>query len=85
MGKIYFVYVLRSRKDGNLYIGHASDLEKRIRVHNQGRVRSTKSRTPFELIYKEIVNSREDAITREKFLKSGCGREYIKNQINVPS
>jgi len=66
----YFVYILRSLKDGNLYVGISADVEKRLVQHNSGKTQSTKSRKPFKLIYREKFNSRQEARGREKYLKS---------------
>ena len=75
---IWFVYALRSRKDGWLYIGMTSDLERRLKEHNSGYNRSTRSRVPFDLIFSERCASRAEAREREKFLKSGKGREMLR-------
>ena len=75
---MYKVYVLRSLKDSNLYIGHTKDLDKRICEHNKGKVRSTKSRRPFKLIYFENISTKSEAYQREMFLKSGQGRLLLK-------
>ncbi len=74
----YYTYALVSLNDGNLYIGITSDPERRLIEHNKGQVRSTKSRRPFKLFYIEKLSSRIEARNREKFLKSGCGREFLK-------
>ncbi|MEK7542960.1 MAG: GIY-YIG nuclease family protein [Patescibacteria group bacterium] len=55
------VYVLKSQKDDNLYIGCTSNLEKRVKQHNSGFVRSTKSRVPLELVYWEEYNDKFEA------------------------
>lgn len=75
---MYFVYVLKSQKDGELYTGFTSNLERRLLEHNQGLEISTKSRIPFELIYYEWCIDKKDAIRREKYLKSGWGKRYLK-------
>lgn len=75
---MYFVYVLRSEKDGRLYKGFSSNLEKRIREHNSGKTKSTKGYLPWKLVYSEKVESRIEARKREKYLKSGVGRDYLK-------
>ena len=75
---MWFVYALRSRKDGWLYIGMTSDLERRLKEHNSGYNRSTRSRSPFDLIYSEPCSSRAEAREREKFLKGGKGREFLR-------
>ena len=76
---MYYVYALRSLKDGNLYIGFSHDVDKRLDEHNSKRVRSTQSRVPFELLYKKSVKTRIEARKKEKQLKSGSGREFLKS------
>ena len=66
---MYYVYVLKSKKDGNLYTGSTNDLKRRLDEHNNGLVFSTKSRRPFELVYYEAYKSEKDARSREKNLK----------------
>lgn len=66
---MYYVYLLRSKKDEKLYIGYTSELKKRLRQHNDGEVISTKNRRPFELIYIEGYKSSKDARKRERNLK----------------
>ncbi|MCP5064071.1 MAG: GIY-YIG nuclease family protein [Ignavibacteriae bacterium] len=76
---MYVVYVLRSLKDQKRYIGMTSDIERRIVEHNDGLVKSTKNRRPFELIYSEKFEAKSEAMKREKFFKSGRGREFLKS------
>ena len=64
-----WVYILKSKKDGDLYIGSTNDLRRRLEEHNSGKVRSTKSRIPFELVYYEAYKSEKDARQREQNLK----------------
>ncbi len=66
---MYYVYVLKSKKDNNFYIGSTNDLERRISEHNSGLVFSTKSRVPFKIVYYEAYESEKDARIREKNLK----------------
>ena len=66
---MFFVYILKSKKDRNLYTGSTNDLKKRFMQHNNGLVFSTKSRRPLELIYYESYKSEIDARKREKNLK----------------
>ena len=77
----YYVYVLKSEKDGNWYTGYTNNLKKRIKQHNLGYTESTKNRRPFELIYYEACLNEKDAITREKYLKSGMGKRFLKNRL----
>ena len=74
----WFTYALRSQKDGGLYIGMASNVERRLGEHNRGYNRSTKSRLPFRLIYVRRFESRQQAREHEKFLKTGKGREVLR-------
>ncbi len=69
----YYVYILRSLKDGKLYTGFTSNIVERLKRHNQGRVKSTKSRCPFALVYLEEFENRSLAMKREYFLKSAEG------------
>ena len=78
---MHYTYILLSKKDGKLYTGYTSDLRKRFKEHNQGKVFSTKSRGPFRLIYYEACLNELDARAREKQLKSGKGKRYIKQRL----
>jgi putative endonuclease len=77
----FFVYVLLSEKDGNFYTGYTKDLEMRLIDHNKGSVHSTKYRLPMKLIYWEGCLNQQDATRREKYLKSGNGKIYLKNRL----
>lgn len=76
-----YVYVLKSKKDGKLYIGHTNNLRNRVELHNNGKVISTKYRKPFELIYYEASYNKEDALIRERYLKTTYGHRYILNRL----
>ena len=73
----YYVYVLQSQKDEKFYVGYTKDIQKRLEEHNSGKVRSTKERRPLELIYWEGCLNQQDAIKREKYLKTAWGKRYI--------
>ena len=80
--KFTYVYILRSQKDNRWYSGCTSDLRKRFKEHNNGEFKSwTKGRGPFELIYYEAYRHPKDAWAREKQLKSGLGKRYIKERL----
>ena len=81
MPKHCYVYVLRSLKDHQFYVGLTRDLPLRVQQHNNGLVSSTKKRVPFELIYWEGCLSESDAAQREKYLKSAWGKRYIKTRL----
>jgi putative endonuclease len=66
---MFFVYILKSKKDKDLYIGYTNGLRERFKKHNLGLVPSTKSRTPFDLVYYEAYRYKQDATTRESNLK----------------
>jgi putative endonuclease len=78
---MHYTYVLLSQKDGRWYTGAAGDLRKRLREHATGNVRSTASRAPLELIYYEACMERDDALRRERFLKTGKGKRYLENRL----
>ena len=73
------VYVIRCR-DGSFYIGHTDDLPRRYNQHLAGQVSWTASRRPVEVIHWELFDAREDAIAREKELKTGFGRKWLKRE-----
>lgn len=79
---MYWVYVIKNR-EGKIYIGQTKDIEKRILYHNKGWSRYTKKKGDWEIVLKEGYNSRREAIKREKELKTGRGREYIKTKMRV--
>ena len=79
--RLYYTYVLRSTKDGHLYIGWTDDLKNRVRAHNIGEVAATRYRIPLVLVYYEACLSKQKAILREKTLKTGFGRKYLKRRI----
>jgi putative endonuclease len=78
---VFYVYVLRSERDSGFYIGYSTDLKRRLSEHSRGASFATKSRGPWKLIYYEAYTEREDAEGREKFLKSGAGRRFLRAQL----
>ena len=78
---MYYIYVIQSEKDGLLYTGYTGDLRNRLIEHNSGKVASTKLRGPFKLIYYEACLDQQDATAREKYLKTGMGKRYLKNRL----
>lgn len=75
---MFIVYVLRSYSTGKLYIGQTLNLERRLQEHQEGTARYTRGRGPWTLVYTETYPTRSEAMIREKYLKSGQGREYLK-------
>jgi putative endonuclease len=78
---MYYVYVIESRKNKNLYKGFTTDVNRRIKEHNAGLTESTKNFRPWKLIYCEIFLNKHDAIEREKYLKRGWGRKFLRDVI----
>lgn len=78
---MYYVYILFSEKDKELYTGFSPDLKSRFKAHTNGFVKATKHRRPVKLIYYEAYSLELDARRREKYLKGGNGRGEIKIQL----
>ena len=76
-----YTYVIQSKKDRKWYTGCTHDLQKRFKQHNDNDIPSTKSRAPFNVIYYEACINKQDAFEREKYLKSGPGKRYLKNRL----
>ena len=74
---MFEIYVLKSKKDGIRYIGYGESAIERLRKHNKGDNKFTKGHRPWEIIYTEQYENKTEAIKRERFLKSGKGREWL--------
>jgi putative endonuclease len=72
---------LHSEADEGLYIGYSADLRRRIAEHRQGAALATSFRRPWRLIYYEAYLDEQDAQGRERYLKSGSGRRFLKKQL----
>jgi putative endonuclease len=77
----YYIYILKSEKDSQWYTGYTSNLRRRLKEHKEGLCSSTKNRRPLKLIYFEGCISKKDAVAREKYLKSGMGKRYLRNRM----
>ena len=77
----YYVYVLKSQKDGKFYTGYTKNLKLRFEQHQNGEVLSTKERRPLELIYFEGCLNQQDATHREKYLKTHHGKMFLGNRL----
>jgi len=75
---MFTVYAIKSESDGRIYVGFTDCVERRIKEHNAGKTKSTKGFIPWKLIFTENCDNRELARKREKYFKSGCGKEYLK-------
>ena len=78
---MFYVYVLHSLQDHGLYIGFSTNLKKRIAEHEHGASFATKYRGLWKLIYYEAYIDRHDAEGRERYLKSGGGRRFLRQQL----
>ena len=82
---VYYVYVIKSIDFDYTYVGHTSDLKQRLIEHNKGKTKSNKAFKPFNLVYFEEYKTRVEAVKREKYLKTGSGRELLKKILkNAP-
>ena len=77
--KMFYVYILRSLRTGHFYKGLTSNLNKRLEEHLSGKEQVTRLLLPVELVHVEICDNRKEARILEKYLKSGFGREIIKD------
>jgi putative endonuclease len=80
---VYFLYILKSEKDGTYYVGHTQDLADRLERHNQGRVRYTKSKRPWNLVYFEKYLDKSSAMTREQEIKKRKSKEFIDSLVRT--
>jgi len=78
---MHIIYVLRSQKDQNLYIGCTSNIKDRLETHNRGNVLSTKGRRPFALIYQEEYIDKYKAFQKERFYKTPKGKKELLEKL----
>jgi putative endonuclease len=78
---MFYVYILKSNKNKDIYIGFSEDLKKRFKYHNGGLVKSTKANRPWKLIYYESYLDKRDAIKRERQLKNHRAKLDLKGQL----
>ncbi|PTN07341.1 putative endonuclease [Mangrovibacterium marinum] len=81
MEQFYYIYVLRSLKDGKNYTGYTKNLKIRFEQHLNGEVGSTRNRRPLVLIYFEGCLNQQDATHREQYLKTHYGKMFLKNRL----
>lgn len=74
----YYAYILKSEKTGTYYYGSTSDLQARLKYHNAGRVKSTKSKRPWVIHYFEEYETHGEALRQERFFKSIEGYLFLK-------
>jgi len=78
MEAVFYVYAISSLKHNYIYVGLTQDVNQRFKRHNDGRERTTKFYKPFKLIYLEECKNRVEARIREKYWKSGSGKEKLR-------
>ena len=78
-----FVYVLRSVRTGRTYVGFSAHPRYRLEQHNEGVTKSTKGRGPWELVYEDGLATRPEAMRRERYFKTGKGREELRRILGL--
>jgi len=78
---MYYIYVLSSDKTGRRYTGSCENVDERLRQHNTGQSKSTRAGRPWTLMYTEEFKTRAEAVRRERFLKTGAGRDELGRQL----
>jgi putative endonuclease len=76
----YCAYVIKSKINGNLYVGSTADIDNRLRLHNSGKVKSTKGYRPWVLLEARACSTRSEAVALENFLKSGQQKELLRKK-----
>ena len=79
----YYVYIIKSLKDGSYYVGSTQDLDSRLERHNQGRSLYTKSKHPWDLVYSEEFPNRSSALKRENEIKRRKSKGFIENLVRT--
>jgi len=78
---MFYVYILQTKYNDELYVGCTNNLQKRLQEHNSGKVKSTKAKIPYKLIHYEAFINKKDSFQREQFLKTGWGKRFIKKNL----
>ena len=79
---MYYTYIIQSSKDDRTYVGYTNNIDNRLKLHNSGRVKATKYRVPFKLLFFEKFQTEQEAKKRELWWKSGAGRRKLKEYFN---
>ena len=79
---MWYVYAILSEVNGFIYVGMCINLERRLKEHNAGKSKFTKAYLPWKFIFTEFVGERNKARAREKYLKSGVGKEFLKTLVS---
>ncbi len=76
---MFYTYAIKSCNKNYIYVGLTNNPERRISEHNNRKEKTTRAYTPFKTILIEKYTTRIEARKREKYLKSGIGKEYLKS------
>jgi len=76
---MFYTYAIKSIKKNYIYVGLTNNINRRIKEHQMGFNKTTKPYLPFKIILQEQYSTRTEARQREKYLKSGCGKEFLKS------
>jgi len=79
----FWVYVLKSARTGRFYTGSCENFERRFHEHNTGQSPATRHGVPWELVYREKRSSKADAVQRERYFKTGAGRDELKRLVDA--
>lgn len=78
---MYYFYILRSLKNGKLYLGYTPNLKERLKSHSNGENKATKPNTPYELVFYSAFKNKDDAINCEKYFKTTAGWKRIHKML----
>ena len=78
---MWYVYVLRSARDSELYIGSTDDISRRLLEHNSGEVEATKNSVPLILEAYVAVKDKAKAVELERYFKTGSGSAILNRRI----
>jgi len=80
---MYYVYILQSSSNKDIYVGYTTDLKNRFRLHNSGKVKSTKPHRPWIIVYYEAYKGKSDATKREKELKIHAAKNLLLSRLKT--
>jgi len=78
---MYSVYILQSERNGSYYVGYSEDVVRRLELHNAGKIKATRYRRPYRLVYQEIYQTETEARQREYYIKSQKSKKFIEGLI----
>ncbi len=80
---MYYVYIIKSLKNGFIYVGSTEDVKNRLLRHNSGKVKSTKAYKPWKLLERRSFKTRSEAMKEEMFLKTGQQKELLRKKYYI--